>query len=490
MKNLPRRLLAAFALLALGAAAWWITRPAERGDEGLVVHVEARDEAGHPLARAQVQRVFAGPAERLDQEGRARLTHVVLRELDVPSPEALARALVVRAPYHALRRGERPTLTPRADGSWTLQIVLRAHGLFRLYVDPADQGEAKAFIEGGGPDVLWEPIAGRQVARSGSPASYRVFGGAGDLSVRMEGVPDREGTVSVATRKFRFAPPAPGHVVEHVLKPEAVAQILGRIVLENGTGAKPPTLRGTVRFSQIEDDGRRIPLALVPIHDDGSFLARRTGKGRYALVAKLALVPGTTTLEAAGGDEVEIRPTGPAAFALLAHPGLDTRQRRAIFALGLGEGAQGIPAAGIVPDLGRTFIALPDAGAYDVTMRVAGTDAQAPLVGTGHVPAGQEGRPVALAIREVPHGTLVVETTKASWTHARGGTLECLGRHATLLRGLKPSVTLRNLPAGEVVLTLQWDNDPGVESRARVRIKAGGTTKVTLARPAAGDGTK
>ncbi len=474
-------------LLALGTAAWWIVRPPERGDEGLVVYVEALDEAGRPASRAQVERVFEARMQGLDAEGRARLTHVVLRELDTPSPASIARALRVRAPFHASRRGDRPEITRREDGGWVLRVTLHAHGLLRLYVDPPAQGACKAFLEDTDRDEGWEAVEGRQIARPGAPASYRVFAGAGELRTRIEGVADRDGAVTVATRKYVFAPPPPGHVVEHVLKPDPVAPILGRLSVSGSAPGdrKPPTLRGHVRVTQLTREGGRIPLALVTVRDDGSFLARRTGKGRYELVADLDFFPGTTTVEAAGGDMVEMAPAGPARFAILVHRGVDTRQRAPTFDLESEGGGGAIRSAPFLGDNGRTFVALPAANAFRVTMRVAGTDDLPPLVGTARLPADQGDEPLALAVREAPHGTLVVETTKASWAASRGATLQCLGRRATLLRGLRETVTLHNVAAGDVPVRLQWDDDPACASEAVIDVPADGTATVTMVRPAA-----
>ncbi|MDJ0520998.1 MAG: hypothetical protein QNJ90_02875, partial [Planctomycetota bacterium] len=129
-----RRFLTALILAALAAGAWWITHDGGEPGEGLVVHLQVRDAAGAAVATAQVERVFEGTRLRVDAEGRARLAGVVLRELDEPSPETIARAIRVEAPFHALRRGATPKVTRRDDGSWSMDVTLEAHGVLRLYV--------------------------------------------------------------------------------------------------------------------------------------------------------------------------------------------------------------------------------------------------------------------------------------------------------------------------------------------------------------------
>ena len=160
------------------------------------MHVRVVDGDGAPVKEAQVERVFENKRLRVDAEGRARLTHVVLRELDAPSPRSLARAIRVHAPSHALRRPADARILRRDDGAWDMRLTLTAHGILRLYVEETHLGSCKAYPETeDGWERTWEPIEGRQVARYGQPASYRIYDDPRELVIRIEGEPDRDGAI-------------------------------------------------------------------------------------------------------------------------------------------------------------------------------------------------------------------------------------------------------------------------------------------------------
>ncbi len=475
-----RRPLIALTLAALCAAAWWIVKPSGEG-AGLVVHLEVVDEDGKPLQRAQVERVFENQRVTLDASGKALLVNVVLRELDEPSATSIARAVRVHAPYHALRRGLLPSIKRRDDGGWDMRMQMHAHGVFRIYVDQTHHGACKAFLEPDRQLRRFEPIEGRQVARDKSPAAYRVYRGIEKLVVRVEGVADKDGAVGVATRKHVFDAPPLGHVVEQVIKPEGVKQILGQVRVKEG--ATPPSLAGKVTVIQLEDDGGRVPLGVVTVRDDGSFIARRTGEGTYELQADLDFFPGITTTKVLGGALFDLVPSEPAAFVVLEHPGLDTRLRKAFFLLKQTADAPGTFGHPHHPSFGdgQTTIALHAPGKFHVGMHVHGTKAHPPLAGGVSVDATSGTARARVELAEQPHGTLVIKTTSGSWSNVRGATANLGPRTATLMRSLRETVTFENVSVGASIVFVRWDDKEEPDGLTYL-IKAGETTTVIFDR--------
>ncbi len=479
-----RRLLTALILAGLAAAAWWIVRAEPESTTGLVVVVEVADRRGAPVKAAQIERVFENKRLRVDGAGRARLAGVILRELDEPSPETIARAIKVHAPFHALRADDAPVIEQRADGTWSMRLALTQHGVLRLYVDQTHLGPCKAFpaaAEGGHP--AWEAIGGRQVARQGAPASYRIYDASQPIEVRLEGEPDDEGTIGVATRRRLVEAPAAGHVVEEVLKPDEVQVILGQVVL--GDGPKPPSLGGRARVTEITDDGGRIPLAIVRVQKDGRFIARRTGKGRYELEFDLDFFPGTTTLTVLGGAGFEVTPSQPAVWLTLAHPEVDLT-KRSVLVRTYASGDEVEPGAQLAPGDGSSYVALPRPGSYRLALVVGGSDAYPPLDATVAFDVVAGAAQATATFSERRHGTLIVRFGEGAFGQARGATVHLLGhpfeRTATAIPGLAESVTFKHVAATEATEVLvEWDDEAGRASRReQVMVKAGEVTTLVI----------
>ncbi len=473
-----RRFLTALILAALAAGAWWITHDGGEPGEGLVVHLQVRDAAGAAVATAQVERVFEGTRLRVDAEGRARLASVVLRELDEPSPETIARAIRVEAPFHALRRGATPTVTRRDDGSWSMDVTLEAHGVLRLYVAETHLGPCKAFPEGLHGDHL-EAIGSRDVARHGSPASYRVFGGADEVVVRLEGEPDDSFLIAVATRKLFFAPPNAGHVLEQVLKPEQVEVIVGQVRTDQKP--PPPSLGGVVRVTELAEDGRRIPLALVKVRADGQFFARRTGKGRYELEADLDFFPGTTKVTVLGGASFDLKPSKPALWTTLKHEGLDLSKRTVRVRLRGGD--EEIDPRWL-PGEERSYVALPSLGNWVLRVEVDGTDDAPPLRGPSLHSPTMSGEGTSWAgLQPAPHGTLRIRVPEAAFGKARGATVRVGSRTKTLIPGLAEKVTFKHVPVGAHEVRIEWDEEGRADTTKSVELAEGATLDVEVSTP-------
>lgn len=487
---MARRLLTALVLATLAAGSWWIARGGgNAGDtgSGIRVLVEVVDLDGEPLPEAQVERVFENRRLRVSPEGTAALTDVVLRELDVPSPEALTRAVRVHTPFHALGPDRKPEVTQRDDGAWRMRFELRPHGILRLYVGETHLGPCKAF-----PEKPWhdrwvvEPIGGRDVARHGQPASYRVFDylseEGNEILVRIEGEPDRDGGIGVATRKVRVAIPAPGHVVEQVLEPEQVQVILGQVRV--GDGPEPPSLGGKVEITELTEDGTRIPLARVQVPRDGRFIARRTGKGRYELEFDLDFFPGTTTLTVLGGASFDVTPAQPALWLSVEHPGLDLTKRVARVRAnpaGLSETL----ATEILGGDGVSHVGLTKSGAWRGRLEVEGTNALPPKLISFTAEAGDAGaaQVISTRVEDAPYGRLVVEASEAAFGKARGASVSlerswanATKRTATLIPGLAERAVFEHLTVGSYELSVDWD-EPGREASGfGLDVKAGETS--------------
>jgi len=425
---------------------------------------------------AQIERVFENKRQRVAEGGLTELTHVVLRELDKPSPEALARALRVHAPFHALRRGDEPEVTRQPDGTWDLRWRLTHHGLLRLYVEETHLGACKAFAEGAEkPGGTWEAIGGIQVARPGSPASYRVFDASEPIVVRIEGEADVDGAIGVATRKLLVEPPPPGHVEERVLTPEVVAPILGQVVV--GEGPTPPSLGGQVRLSELRDDGSRLPLALIDVPKDGRFLARRTGAGRYELVFDLFFFPGTTTLTVVGGGSFELTPSRPAAWARLETGALEMASRQVDVRVAPAERPDDLQPAAMLAGEQESAVALPGPGRWLVTIDLEGTNTLPPLRATASAEL-TTGEPPLLVptAAPVPHGTLIVTAGKNAFGHARGAVVRVDRRTATLIPGLSETARFENVAAGPHRASIEWDEHGRARDERDVVVTAGETS--------------
>jgi len=484
-----KRILITLCVAAFGATAWWLMRPGQAPDEGLVVDVEVLDLDGQVLPKAQVQATFRPGWQSVNAAGQRRLTNLTLRADEDVSAKALMAAVSVRARFYTLRRGFEPQIERQQDGSWRMRFALHHHGVLRLSVADTHFGEVKAFLE---PDPLnrWEAMDRGNVARPGLPAAYRIYPGFQKIAVQLRGEPDKQGAVGVATRRFFLSPPASGHIIERTVEPDAVMPILGSIVPPEGP--PPPTLAGSVRVTEITADGSRIAHEAVAIERDGSFVIRTVGAGDYELEAHVAFFAEPLTTLVAGGGLAEMRLERPAYWAVVAHPGLDLSLRKGLFTRQVPEEAEARPVAALFGK-NTSLVPLPGAGTYALRLAVTGTNAAKPLDGDCLIVALDPGPAnVRLEWQEAPSGTLVVHTTKASWEHARGATVRVQGREATLMHGLREGVTFKNIrivtdveyPGLRVVI--DWDDPTAAPSHALLKLEPGGTLPVTLARETGG----
>ncbi|MDF1699792.1 MAG: hypothetical protein P1V36_01340 [Planctomycetota bacterium] len=513
-----QRVLMLLIVAALAGAAWWIAAGAGPGsgddeatDEGLVVHVHVLDRAGQPVTPAQVVQVYDQTRAKVDAAGHARLTNVSLRADEAPSAEAFALALKPLARHHAQRRGYPPAVSQRADGSWDVRYALHAHGILRIHVEAVNLGTSKAFLERDEPLQRWEPVGGHAVVRPGSVVDFRIFegwdapGDDGKLAVRLAGEPDAEGIVGVATQRILVDAPSPGHTAQLKLVPEPVDPIAG--VVRVAQGEQPPTLRGRMLVRQIQDDGSKLDLGEIPIDDEGSFVFRDAGTGRYELVAGLDFVPGLITTNAQGGDYLELETPGRARWVVLEHEGFDTRGTDARFFVTpteawseaypfattihdltldswkarmygqIGVDWQGPSSVGrpamppgwheppAIPGDGRTLIALPGPGDWRLEARGEGTSRRPPLHATTTVTLADDAselvHPVLLA--DAPHAPLTVHVDPKDWGDARSVTVRVGSRKRTVVRGGRMEATLTHVPTEDGFLPRRvradWDDD-------------------------------
>jgi hypothetical protein len=407
----------------------------------------------------------------------------VLRELDQPSAAALAQAVRVHAPFHALGPYRKLEVAQRGDGAWTMRFQLMPHGILRLYVGETHLGPCKAFPALPDYERAVEPVGGRSVARHGQPASYRVFDAwsepASEFYVRIEGEPDGDGVIAVATRMVRVTVPAAGHVVEQVLEPEQVQVILGQVNV--GDGPRPPSLGGHAVVQELPEDGEPVDLAQVRVAPDGRFIARRTGKGRYRLFFDLDFFPGSTDVTVVGGASFELTPSKPALWATVAHPNLDLSKR--VLDLKIQPAGPTPTHYGVVRGgNGESHVSLPDAGTWRVQIDVRGTNALPPqhVRFTAAATSGAA-ETTGTRVQTLPHGTLVVSVGEADFGKARGATVYLdsyagePGRSATLIPGLSERVTFRHVTAGQHDIRIAWEEDGRDESSDFVEVKAGET---------------
>ena len=140
----------------------------------------------------------------------------------------------------------------RADGTFEVQFRLRPCGLLRVRVAPTQLGACKAFLAEENRAERWMRVGAHEVVRPGSVVDFRVFPGARRLTLRIEGEPDAQGRVAVATRHLVVEAPSPGSVRQVTIEPEPARPILGRVLA--GDGPAPPTLAGTVVLNEVVGD--------------------------------------------------------------------------------------------------------------------------------------------------------------------------------------------------------------------------------------------
>ena len=479
-----RRILLTLCIAALGVTAWWITHRGQAPDEGLVVHVVVVDEDGQPLPGAQAQATYAPGWHTVDAAGRLRLTNVLLRAEEEPSPEALRAAVHVRARFYTQRRGSLPEATAREDGSWSLRFSLQHHGVFRLEVAQTHLGQVKAFLE---PSVHWEAMDRGNVARPDAPAAYRIYPGLERLVVRVIGEPDKDGVVKAATRRIVFPAPAPGFLVEHRVRAGEVKPILGTVLPPNG-GPPPPSLVGTVTITGIEADGTRLAYGTVPVDHSGTFVVRTLGAGDYELEAACAYLGEIPPALVEGGGSVTLRAERPIPWVTVLHPEVPDAQDQGLqFRFLKDDGA--VPPETILYGKGRTTLPLPgflpdEDMVWALQIRAPGSEHDAPRlqVATLSVTSDDRQVEVPLALEASPSGTVIVRVSRALLTERGGATVRVGGRpETTLIAKLAESATFQNVRAGqEVEVVVEWNRGAPEPTRRTVTVQANATTTVEV----------
>lgn len=445
-------LIGTLAIAALIAGIAWWTRPSE-GD-GLVVEVTVTDPAGEPVNGAQVARRFAPRWQPTDTQGQLRLTRVVLRSDERASPDAIARAIDVRAPYYANRPGRPPVVERGPNGEWRARFVLDPFGLLRVHILPTNLPAVRAWVIPPTTGAL-EAVDGVEVARVGQPASFRVFGRATSLELHLEGA------TGVAARRHVVAAPANGFLREVKLEVEKATPIVGRIVPPEGVS--PPTLSGRVEVAAIDEAGDRNEHAPVRIGDDGTFHVPYAGAGRYLLRPLLGYLDVPARI-VRGGDEVTFVDTS-------ARPWLKLRLERASTASGPSPRVRllRLPDGGPVRGLfGQTYaegywsIPLPGPGRFRVEVDLVGTKELPPATGEVdvEVDATPGPREIVITPQAAPSGTVRVSVARPE-AAVGGADVNLLGldRRATVLFGVGDEARFPFVPAGPVTVHVTFSGE-------------------------------
>lgn len=424
-----------------GGIFYWVLDPVV--DEGLVVVVHVLDTEGQPVPRASVAAVYGETRAVVDRDGRARLTHVVLRDGDAAGADSLSAALRVEAPYAAARGGRLPEVEQR-QGTWHVSYRLSRYGILRLGLYPSELDGVHAYAEPDETGDRWEPIGGYSVARHPTMVSYRVYAGTDRVPVRMLG------DMGVAMRRMRVPAPSPGHTRELILKPLPARAILGRIEApEASAAARVPTLAGHAHVAYVDETGTEIQMPSVVVQPSGAFIIPYTGEGHYRVRPELPfLMPLEAQVIEAGKDGVWER-TRARPFVRLDHPAVDSRVRRPRVSLTTAEGeAAELPTGGVYVAGLHSLVALPRPGHYRLRVHLPGTQDEAPMQAEIQIEAFQEGAqpPHALVPEPAPHGAIEVVTGEATLGSMRGATVTVgWDRRLTWMKGLQRSVTVRHL---------------------------------------------
>ncbi|MDA1194527.1 MAG: hypothetical protein O2894_05025 [Planctomycetota bacterium] len=473
-----QRLAMLLAVASLAGAAWWIAvRPAAPTvSAGLVVDVEILDRAGQPVTPAQVILVFGGARVTVDGAGRARINNVLLRAGDEPSAEAFAYALRPLSHYHALRRGELPSIQRQPDGSWHARYVLDAHGILRVHAEPVNLGRCRVYLERDEPLQRWEPVGDHAVVRPGSVIDFRIYPGWSHVPLRLQGDPDADGAIAVAARRLLVTAPSPGHTEQVRIVPEPAAPIAG--VVRVGRGPAPPSLSGRVHVSLRGPDGTLTPLSTVAVDADGSFAVRDAGTGEYELVAELDFVPGSTRRLVPGGGYVEFETDAAARWAVLEHADFDARARPVTFQA---MGAEG--ALHARPGYGRSIVALP-AGSGTLTAWAEGTPTDVPRRAEAAFTAEAGEQLLLIEMEPVPDIAVRVRVAPEAWGAARSARVRAGGQSTTLLKGSREDVALAHVALADdapLLVEIAWDDREAVVTRRWIRrADAEGSGEVTL----------
>jgi hypothetical protein len=477
---MARRILLTLCIAALAAAAFWIARRGEKPDEGLIVHVQVEADAGTPLPSAQVQAVYTPGWRQVERSGGLRLTNVLLRAEERPSPDALRRAVQVRAPFYTLRRGSEPIVRPRDDGSWDMSFSLEHHGVFRLSVAETHLGSVKAYLEADEPEHRWEAMDRGNVARPDAPAAYRIYPGLKQLVVRLVGEPDKNGVVVAATQRIAFDAPGPGFLIEQRVSAVEVAPILGAIEAP-ADGPQPPSLAGLVHVVALGADGSRMEHGSVEVDHSGAFLVRTVGAGDYELEADCPWLEPLEPQLVRGGGSITLRADAVRPWLEVAHSGLTSLQDHDA-RISYEPGRRAAPQQRLYAKDHVVLALPPGPQPTEVVVEVPGTDTRAPMQGRAALGDLQPGgNAVALTLSEVPSGRVVVRVSREALEAAGGATVRLgAGRETTLIAKLAEEATFANVAAGDAVITIEWNRGGMAPTEKRATVTSGETSVVEI----------
>ncbi|MHC5009693.1 MAG: hypothetical protein ACYTG6_01950 [Planctomycetota bacterium] len=417
-------------------------------ETGVTVRLTVVNERGEPVPDARVQRRFAPGWKRIERDGRLHLEDVVLRSGESPSPAAVAAALDVEAPHHALPPGRSPEVASAPDGSWSARYVLASFGVLRLRVAPTTLRGVRAWAEAARPEDRVVPADVFTVARANQPAAWRVFDGATQVRVRLVG------DMGVAAQVEFLDAPAAGFVRQFALTPRRATPIHGRVLLP----PEPPPAVGQLDVWEVTAAGTEVALPSVVVR----FEVPYTGERRYRLQARLGFLDPPRDLLVRGGTEalmegavarpwIRVDPQGwevPLEGARIRVQAHDGEPRRV-----------DLPHPhGAVQHDGSLYAALPGPGTYDVIVEGPGSADRAPWRAAGRVEATAPLEwPVVLSPEPVPHGDVLVRLSGAlAEAGATVDVLEPFFRTISALPGLGREVSIPNVRAGRVRVRVSW----------------------------------
>lgn len=462
-------------LVAAGFWAWVALKREGRTTPTVSVRVRVLDEAGKPLARAQVRSRYGGDWVECDPAGEATLSDPRTKAGLAGPQEALADALLARAAFHAARRGTRAAVTGGSGGEFSAEIRLARCGNLRLGVAPAGLPGARARVDPDPSGRRWQLAEGHDVIRAGEAATYVTFEDAGWIWITLEG--DR----GVAQSRIRIEAPGPGMLLEKSLSPGPAAPIRGRVVLPDG--AWVPTLAGRLEVTEFDPLlGEPLARPAVRVEADGTFLVDYVAQGRYELAARLPFASVSLPAGAAGGDEQVViaaqpRPwieLGPRDLARLVPP-----PRISLFAEGRPDDLLGGADGLVVPTPQGLAVPCPGPGAYRVVLFQRGSDASPPMSGTAAAVVGNEGATSAtLGLAPLPAGALRVQVKGMP---ASGGVVRVLpDRQRTLLPKVGEEARFANLPVGQAQVSILWRDESLAQEWLVAQVEADGTADVVV----------
>ncbi len=323
-----RRVVLWLPIALLAAVGAWLGSRGARGPEGLSVLVTIVDAGGRPVPRAQARARFVdGGWVDADAEGRARVHPVPLAADASPdSPQAIADAIEVRAPWYELPPGGALAIERGDANRFLARATLEPHGVLELVVKTTLLGPARASIETDEPLQRIAAIGGQGVARAGVAAAFRIRPGLRTVTVVVEPEPSLSRDRPVARRRLVVDAPAPGELRRVEIEPEASHPIHGRI---HWPEALPSALRvGRVQVVELSrDGGTRTVWGHVDVDASGVFAVGEAAALPYELTLEAPFLETPPALLIGGGGLAEFDALVARPWLHLTHPDLPGTSR-------------------------------------------------------------------------------------------------------------------------------------------------------------------